>query len=118
MPLHRVEVVPESDATKYILLNSIGDEEFLAAPETNQRWHLTDLLITVDNPGIDAVTVTIKSDVNTIAVIPINAYAIALATTVELAGDFGEAINVHADAAVNVHFTASYYLRKDGKAIV
>lgn len=118
MPLHRVEVIPDSDGTKYLFLDSVGELEFLSAPENNQRWHLTDLIITVGDPGNDVVTVTIKSDTSPITVIPLNSSAVGLVSTVGIAGDYGEAINVEINATVDVHFTASYYLRKDGKAIV
>lgn len=114
MTLARNTVIPDSDQTKYILLNSVGDMEFLPRPADNSRWHLTDIIITVDTPGTDTVNVTIKSDMNIIAVIPINRSVSNIASSTGLIGNFGEPINVEIDAAVNVHFTASYYQRKDG----
>lgn len=115
MPFKREEVEPEADQTKYGVTNTVGDVEILPAPNANQRWHITYLLLTTDNPGTDEVTITLKSDSDTLAVLVLNPYAVALSAEVQIIGGYGEAINIELDSVVNVHYTVSYYLRSDGK---
>ncbi|MCB0072591.1 MAG: hypothetical protein KDE20_14075 [Caldilineaceae bacterium] len=89
----------------------------IAAPASDKlRWHLTSVVLTVDDPGTDEVTATLKSgeDVK-LPPIVFNDSLVGFAAPVEIVCGYGEAVYLNLSAAVDVHWSISGYLRSDGR---
>lgn len=109
---YRNQIQPETEATVYLTTaDNAAPVELLAAPAANERYNITSLSVTVDTPGTDVVTVTFLSDATTLLVVPLNTATVDYKGAIELLSDAGEAVNVTLSAAVDVHITASYFVR-------
>lgn len=88
----------------------------IAAPDNDRhRWHITGLILTVNNPGTDTVTAIVKSGSDTLAKFVINGSQLGVATNVEMVCGAGEAVYLNLSGAVSVNWTVSYYRRDDGR---